>query len=93
MHLYLREQPVRTLLLTTSSEDERRGCPRRALIFRAEGIKAASQATVEFVPKDEVDFTGLVRLTARQVHGCLGLINIANGMVYGIIYVTRSDAS
>jgi len=79
MHLYLREQPVRTLLLTTSSEDERRGCPRRALTFRAEGAKEASQATVELMLKDDVDFNGLIRLTARQVHGCLGLINIANG--------------
>lgn len=80
MYLYLREHPVRTLLLTTSSDDERRGCPKRALAFRAEGAKHASQVTVEFLPKSEVDFTGLVRLTARQVYGCLGLINIANGV-------------
>jgi synaptojanin len=56
-------------------------------------MKAASQATVEFVPKDEVDFTGLVRLTARQVHGCLGLINIANGTFDARISGTRSDVS
>ncbi|KAG8871354.1 inositol polyphosphate 5-phosphatase [Serendipita sp. 405] len=78
MHLYLREHPVRTLILTTSSEDEGRGCPRRALVFRAEGPKAASQAMVEFVPKEEVDFTGLIRLSARQIQGCLGLMNIEN---------------
>lgn len=85
MHLYLREHPVRTLLLTTSSEDERRGCPRRALIFRAEGSKAASQATVEFVPKDEVDFSNIIRLTARQVQGCLGLINIENEIFLAVV--------
>lgn len=81
MHLYLREQPTRALILTTSSEDERQGCPKRALVFRTEGVKAASQASVEFLPKDEIDFSGLIRLNSRPVHGCLGLINIANGGV------------
>jgi len=80
MHLYLQEHPSRALLLTTSSEEERAGSPKRALVFRTQGIKSASQANVEFLPKEEVDFTNLVRLNSRPLHGCLGLINIANGM-------------
>ena len=79
MHLYLSEAP-RALILVTSSEDERYGCSRRALVFRAaEGTRSA-QAVVEFVPKDDVDLSGVVRLTSRAVKGCLGLIHIlSNG--------------
>lgn len=80
MHLYLKEKSdtPRTLILVTSSEDERSGCPRRALVLRAvEGN--ASQAMVEFLPKSEVDLSGAIRLTTRRVKGCLGLINIADG--------------
>lgn len=87
MHLYLHDSPVRTLILSTSSEDERQGCPPRALVFRVGQFKSSSQAIVEFVPKDEVDFAGVVRLTARPVHGVLGLINIANGAYYSLIYL------
>lgn len=87
MHLYLRDSPVRTLILSTSSEDERKGCPRRVLVFRVGQAKSASQTIVEFVPKDEVDFAGVVRLTARPVHGVLGLINIANGTYYSVVYL------
>ena len=87
MHLYLHDSPVRTLILSTSSEDERQGCPRRVLIFRVGQSKSSSQAIVEFVPKEEVDFAGVVRLTARPVHGVLGLINIANGAYYPLIYL------
>jgi hypothetical protein len=92
MHLYLREQPERTLVLTTSSDDERRGCPRRAMIFRASGPKLASQATVEFIPKEEVDFSDLIRLSARQIQGCLGLINIEHGKrVHLYIFIELSS--
>lgn len=75
MHLYLRENP-RALILVTSSEDQRQGCPRRALVFRAAEGSRSAQAIVEFVPKDEVDLSGVVRLTSRAVKGCLGLIQI-----------------
>ncbi|KIJ37381.1 hypothetical protein M422DRAFT_211433 [Sphaerobolus stellatus SS14] len=91
MHLYLRETP-RALFLVTSSEDERQGAPSRALVFRAtdEGSQAA-QAVVEFVPKSEVDLTGVVRPTSRQVKGCLGLIHIApNGKRYIFLAVVTS---
>lgn len=87
MHLYLRDSPVRTLILSTSSEDERQGCPRRVLVFRVGQSKSSSQAIVEFVPKDEVEFAGVVRLTARPVYGVLGLINIANGTYHSLMYL------
>lgn len=77
MHLYLSDNP-RTLYLATSSQDERRGCPARALVFRAtQG--SSSQAVVEFLPKSTVDLSSAVKLTSRVVKGCLGLISIANG--------------
>lgn len=74
MHLYLCDTPRRTLFLVTSSEEERRGCPRKALVFRAAEGRASSQAVVEFLPKDEIDLNGLVKLTNRPVIGCLGTI-------------------
>lgn len=88
MHLYLRESP-RALILVTSSEDQRQGCPRRALVFRAaEGSRSTAQAIVEFVAKDEVDLSGVVRLTSRAVKGCLGLIQIVqNGERFLILPV------
>ncbi|KAI0375801.1 inositol polyphosphate phosphatase [Pilatotrama ljubarskyi] len=83
MLLYLSEHP-RTLYLVTSSHDERRGCPARALVFRA-AQDSSSQAVVEFLPKDEVDLTSAVRLTSRIVKGCLGLISIANDIFLAVI--------
>ena len=77
MYLFLSENP-RTLYLVTSSQDERRGCPSRALVFRA-APDSSSQAVVEFLPKKEVDLSNAVKLTSRIVKGCLGLISIANG--------------
>lgn len=77
MYLYLSENP-RTLYLVTSSQDEIRGCPARALVFRA-AQGSSSQAVVEFLPKDQVDLSNAVKLTSRVVKGCLGLISIANG--------------
>lgn len=77
MHLYVSENP-RTLYLVTSSQEEKSGRPRRALVFRAaEG--STSQAIVEFLHKDDIDFSNAVRLTSRAIKGCLGLISVANG--------------
>jgi synaptojanin len=86
MHLYLASDP-RTLFLVTSSQEESQGRPRRALVFRAAerdhsnnpNLNAPHQAVVEFLPKDEVNLTNVVRMTTRIVKGCLGLISIDNG--------------
>ncbi|EJF56616.1 inositol polyphosphate phosphatase [Dichomitus squalens LYAD-421 SS1] len=83
MYLFLSESP-RTLYLVTSSQDERRGCPSRALVFRA-ASDSFSQAVVEFLPKQEVDLTNAIKLTSRIVKGCLGLISIANEMFLAVI--------
>ncbi|KAI0677390.1 DNase I-like protein [Trametes maxima] len=83
MYLYLSEGP-RTLCLVTSSQDERHGCPARALVFRA-AQGSSSQAVVEFLPKSEVDLSNAVRLTSRIVKGCLGLISIAGDMFLAVI--------
>ncbi|QRV87863.1 hypothetical protein RhiJN_15881 [Ceratobasidium sp. AG-Ba] len=86
MHLYLRDAPQRTLILTTSSEEERTGRPRRALVFRAaEGAKASSQAVVEFLRKDEVDLNGVIRLTPQEVSGCLGLISVGGELFLSVV--------
>lgn len=78
MHLYLSDSP-RTIYLVTSSEEELLGRPRRALVFRA-AEESAAQAVVEFLPKDEVDLTNVMRLTNRVVKGCLGLTTIGPGV-------------
>ena len=79
MRLYLGTSP-RALYLVTSSQDERLGRPARALVFRAgPGDGKSDQAVVELMPKDQVDFSNVVRLTTRGVKGCLGLISIENG--------------
>ena len=77
MHLYLGHDP-RTLCLLTESREERLGYPHRALIFRAAEANA-SQVVVEFLPGDQVNLTGTIRLTHRPVKGCLGLISVENG--------------
>lgn len=77
MHLFLSESP-RTLYLVTSSQNEKRGCPGKVLVFRA-AQGSASQAVVEFLPKSEVDLSNAIELTSRIVKGCLGLVSIANG--------------
>lgn len=77
MHLHLGHNP-RTLYLLTDSREQRLGYPHRALIFRAAEANA-SQVVVEFLPGDEVNLTGTVRLTQRNVKGCLGLISVENG--------------
>lgn len=74
MHLWLRDTPgQRTLILLTSTEDESRGLPPRALVFRP---GRGSQAVVEFLRKSDVDRDGLIKLSSRPVEGCLGLINV-----------------
>ncbi|KAI9000860.1 DNase I-like protein [Trametes punicea] len=83
MYLYLSENP-RTLYLVTSSQEERRDCPPRALVFRA-APNSSSQAVVEFLPKKEVALGNAVRLTSRIVKGCLGLISIADDMFLAVI--------
>lgn len=80
MHLYMGESP-RALYLITSSQEENAGCPRRALVFRA-SVANPSQAIVEFLPKDEVEPSNLVRLTSRSVKGCLGLIFVGTGLSF-----------
>ena len=87
MHLYLGSDP-RSLFLVTSSHEESQGRPRRALVFRTadrdpgNNPNSPQQAVVEFLPKDEVNLTNVVRVTSRIVKGCLGLISIDNGMRY-----------
>ncbi|KAI0939420.1 hypothetical protein AcV5_000847 [Taiwanofungus camphoratus] len=83
MHLYLNNNP-RTLYLVTSSQDERDGHPSKALVFRATEDNA-SQAVVEFLPKDQVDLSNAVKLTTRNVKGCLGLISISNDIFLVVI--------
>lgn len=77
MHLYLKSVP-RALYLVTNSQDERSGRPSRALVFRAGD--ALPKAIVEFLAKDQIDMNTLVKLSSRNVTGCLGLISIENGM-------------
>lgn len=76
MYLYLASNP-RVLYLVTSSHDERLGRPSRALVFRPGDGPA--KAIVEFLHKDQIDFSSLVRLTNRVVKGCMGLIAVENG--------------
>ncbi len=77
MHLYLRNVP-RALYLVTDSHDEKLGRPPRALVFRAgDGLP---KVIVEFLPKDQVDMHALVKLSSRNVKGCLGLISVENGV-------------
>lgn len=78
MHLYLSESPTRTLYLVTSAEEEFQGRPSRALVFRSADNKP-SQAVVEFLPKSEVDLSNAIKLSARIIKGCLGLVSITGG--------------
>lgn len=78
MQLYLRDDP-RALILVTSPEEERLGAPAKGLLFKSGQARGGGQAVVEFLAKEEIDLEGVVRLTSRAVHGCLGLLNIGNG--------------
>lgn len=88
MHIYLRESP-RALLLVTTPEDERLGSPSRGLIFKASENKSSGQVIVEFLPKSEIDLGDVARLTNRSVHGCLGLLNVANGKSVISFFLSR----
>ena len=83
MYLYLASNP-RVLYLVTSSHDERLGRPSRALVFRPGD--GPSKAIVEFLHKDQIDFSSLVRLTNRVVKGCMGLISVENGQFVPLKY-------
>ncbi|KAF8607527.1 inositol polyphosphate phosphatase [Ceratobasidium sp. AG-I] len=87
MHLYLRDAPQRALILATSSDDESRlKRPKRALVFRAgQGAKTSSQAVVEFLRKEDVDFNGAIRLTPQEVMGCLGLISVGGELFLAVV--------
>ncbi|KAH9971347.1 inositol polyphosphate phosphatase [Lactifluus volemus] len=83
MHLYLVENP-RALYLVTSSQEEGKGRPRRALVFRA-AEENPYQAVVEFLHKDQVNLANSVRLTSRVVKGCLGLICVGDDLFLSVI--------
>ncbi|THH12240.1 hypothetical protein EW145_g127 [Phellinidium pouzarii] len=87
MHLYLKDDQrsnQRTLVLCTGAEDERAGCPSRALVFRCmEGNVA--KLTVEFLHKHDLELSNAVRLTTRRVKGCLGLINIGDDTFIAVV--------
>ncbi|KAA1473494.1 inositol polyphosphate phosphatase [Dentipellis sp. KUC8613] len=83
MHLYLGESP-RTIYLVTSSQEENAGKPSKSLVFRA-AENNPSQAVVEFLNKDEVDLSNVVRLTTRVVKGCLGLISIGSDLFVAVV--------
>ncbi|KIK67838.1 hypothetical protein GYMLUDRAFT_68857 [Collybiopsis luxurians FD-317 M1] len=82
MYLYLGSNP-RSLILVTSPSEEKLGKPRRALVFRAGANN--SQAVVEFLPKDQVDLSNVVRLTQRGVKGCLGMISVENDLFLAVV--------
>ncbi|CCM05549.1 uncharacterized protein FIBRA_07776 [Fibroporia radiculosa] len=91
MHLYVAESPRRLYLVTTVQE-ERQGRPSRALVFQAadsadDTIEA--QAVVQFLPRDQVDLTNAVRLTSRNIKGCLGLISVSDDIF--LVVVTSSS--
>ena len=88
MHLHLGDNP-RTLYLVTSPQEERDGYPSKALVFRAVDGNS-SQAIVQFLPKDQVDLDDTIKLSTRNVYGCLGLISVSSGMAFTARYCSRS---
>ena len=78
MHLYLKDDRQRTLILCTSPEDEATGIPSRALVFRTMENDIA-KVMVEFLHRKELDLSSAVRLTSRKIKGCLGLISVGDG--------------
>ena len=81
MYLFLKDdyRSPRTLILCTSTDDERSGTPSRALVFRTAETDS-TKVTVEFLHLRDVDLNSAVRLTTRRVKGCLGLINVGEGL-------------
>ncbi|KAK7470419.1 Inositol-1,4,5-trisphosphate 5-phosphatase 1 [Stygiomarasmius scandens] len=88
MHLHLANNP-RVLYLITSTQEEKRGFPSRALVFRA-GEHHSTQAIVEFLPKSEVNLANTVRLTSRGIKGCLGLISVEND-IFLVLVTSATD--
>lgn len=86
MHLYLKDDLLsqRSLVLTTTPEEERDGSPNRALVFRVTEGNVA-KVVVEFIRKDDLDLTSAVRLTSRRIKGCLGIINVGDGSSYKLL--------
>ncbi|KAL0573125.1 Inositol-1,4,5-trisphosphate 5-phosphatase 1 [Marasmius crinis-equi] len=83
MYLHLSNNP-RALYLVTSSQDERLGRPNRVLVFRSDEHNP-NQAVVEFLPKEEVDLSNTIRITAGTVKGCLGLIAVENDIFLALV--------
>lgn len=79
MHLYLSTSP-RTLYLITDEKGDLLGRPHRTLRFRVGQDR--SQAIVAFLPTRKIDQSSLVKLTNRTIKGCLGLINVENGVYW-----------
>lgn len=78
MNIYLLESP-RRLALSYRSEDS--SSTARCLIISAEASdRGPSRTLVEFLPVTDVSFDGATRLNSRTILGCLGLINISNGL-------------
>lgn len=81
MQLYSTSHP-RALVLTTSFHEERDGKPQKALVFRA---TSATQAVVEFLPKDQVNLLDAVLLVTRPVKGCLGLLSVEKDIFLAVV--------
>ena len=92
MQLYLLDDHSnqRAIVLCTGFEEERNGTPKRALVFRCLEDNVA-KVTLEFLPKDEVNFRDAIRLTTRRVKGCLGIINVGEGAYTAILYYFFTD--
>ncbi|KZT13014.1 DNase I-like protein [Laetiporus sulphureus 93-53] len=89
MHLHLGDNP-RTLYLVTSPQEERDGYPSKALVFRAVDGNS-SQAIVQFLPKDQVDLDDTIKLSTRNVYGCLGLISVSSD-IFLVMITSASPA-
>jgi len=77
MQLYLGNNP-RTLYLIIDEKDDLLGRPRRALRFRVG--QDESQAIVVLLSTRKIDHSSLVKLSNRTIKGCLGLINVEDGV-------------
>ncbi|KAH8830391.1 SacI homology domain-containing protein [Flagelloscypha sp. PMI_526] len=83
MHLWFNTFP-RALYLATSPQDEALGAPPRVLVFRT-ASHAPRQAIVEYLPKHQVNFQSLGKLSTRVIKGCLGLISVDNDIFLALV--------
>ena len=67
-------------VLCARAEDERSGAPGRALVFRCTENNVA-KVLVDFLTRDALGLITAVRLTTRRGKGCIGLMNIGEGML------------